>query len=205
MDAISQGELELVRFDTTELLREIQRTLFPNISSHVTCHYGRIPTLGFVQRQGENRHVISLHSLFNHPDTPELVVRHILIHELLHIEIPPRELREGELDPRVSRKKRGESHEKMGPISHPAEFWVRERALSPMRLVALKWIFEAFGGRLKYREREEGIWVRRWRSEYGRRVRRPTIEEIQAILLAEERKGFGTPGEVADIFQMKAG
>jgi hypothetical protein len=74
-----------------------------------------------------------------------------------------------------------------------------------MRLVALKWIFEAFGGRLKYREREEGIWVRRWRSEYGRRVRRPTIEEIQAILLAEERKGFGTPGEVADIFQMKAG
>jgi hypothetical protein len=95
MDAISQGELELVRFDTTEVLREIQRTLFPNISSHVTCHYGRIPTLGFVQQRGENRHVISLHSLFNHPDTPELVVRHILIHELLHIEIPPRELREG--------------------------------------------------------------------------------------------------------------
>ena len=149
--------------------------------------------------------MISLHSLFNHPDTPELVVRHILIHELLHIEIPPRELREGELDPRVSRKKRSKPQEKLGPISHPAEFWVRERALSPMRLVALKWIFEAFGGRLKYREREEGIWVRRWRSEYGRRVRRPTIEEIHAVLLDEERKGFGTPGEVAEIFQMKAG
>ena len=42
MDAISQGELELVRFDTTELLREIQRTLFPNISSHVTCHEIRL-------------------------------------------------------------------------------------------------------------------------------------------------------------------
>jgi hypothetical protein len=62
----------------------------------------------------------------------------------------------------------------------------------------MKWIFEAFGGRLKYREREEGIWVRKWRSEYGRRVVRPSIEEIRAMLLDEERKGLGVTGEVAE-------
>lgn len=198
MEAISQGELELVRFDTTELLREIQRTLFPHLSSNVTCLYGRIPTLGALHRVGEDRHVISLHSLFNHPDTPQVVVRHILIHELLHIEIPPRALREGELDPRISRKKGSEPLEPLGPIAHPSEFWMRERELSPDRLVAMKWIFEAFGGRLKYREREEGIWVRKWRSEYGRRVVRPSIEEIRAVLLDEERKGLGVAGEVAE-------
>ena len=202
MDAISQGELELVRFDTTELLREIEHTLFPKLSSDVTCHYGHIPNLGCVHKVSENRYVIVLHSLFNHPDTPEVAVRHLLIHELLHIEIPPRELREGELDPRVSRKKGAEPQELLGPIVHPAEFWVRERVLSPERLVAIKWIFEAFGGRLKYREREEGIWVRKWRSEYGRGIKRPTMDQIRALLLDEERKGFGTPGEVAGAFEM---
>ncbi len=199
MDAISQGELELVRFDTTELLREIERTLFPKLSSDVSCHYGHIPNLGCVHKVSENRYVIVLHSLFNHPDTPEVVVRHLLIHELLHIEIPPRELREGELDPRVSRKKGAEPQEPLGPIVHPAEFWVRERALSPERLLAMKWIFEAFGGRLKYREREEGIWVRKWRSEYGRGIVRPTIEAVRSLVRDEGRNGLGIPDEMAEV------
>jgi hypothetical protein len=61
MDAISQGELELVRFDITELLREIERTLFPKLSSDVTCHYGHIPNLGCVHKVSENGYVIVLH------------------------------------------------------------------------------------------------------------------------------------------------
>ena len=186
MDAITQGELELVRFDTNQVLRELQRTLFPTVSAHVTCLYGRIPALGFVDKVGENRYAISIHSMFNHPETPELVIRHLLIHELLHIEIPPRALREGEVDPRVPRNKRGEAHEPLGPITHPAEFWVRERELSPDRIVAMRWIFEAFGGRLKYRGREEGIWVRNGRREFGRRVVRPSIEEIRKGLSEED-------------------
>jgi hypothetical protein len=185
MQAISQGELELVRFDTNGLLREIQRTLFPKITSQVTCHYGHIPTLSFVERVGENRYAISLHSMFNHPETPELVIRHMLIHELLHLEVPARALREGEVDPRISRKKGQEPQESLGPIAHPAEFWVRERELSPDRIVAMRWIFEAFWGRLEYRAREEQFRVRKWRSEFGRRVVRPTIEEVRAGLLEQ--------------------
>lgn len=186
MEPISQGELELVRFDTSELLGEIQRTLFPKVSSHVTSHYGRIPTLGCLHRVGDNRHVISLHSMFNHPATPELVIRHLLIHELLHIEIPARELREGELDPRISRKRGSEPQEPLGPIHHPAEFWIRERALSPERRVAMRWIFVAFRGRLKYSAREEGLLVRKWKSEYGRGIVRPTIEEVRKGLEEED-------------------
>ena len=159
MQAISQGELELVRFDTNAVLREIQRTLFPKITSEVTCNYGHIPTLGFVEKVGENRHVISLHSMFNHPDTPELVIRHILIHELLHIEVPPRDLREGEVDPRISRKKGREEGPPLGPILHPAEFWVRK-----------------------------------WRREFGRRVVRPTIEQIRAGISEDEKRYPGMDG-----------
>lgn len=186
MRAISHGELELVRFDTNGLAREIQCSLFPMVSSHVTCRYGLIPTLGFVERVGENRHAISLHSMFNHPDTPELVVRHILIHELLHLEVPPRALREEELDPRISKKRRQEAQETLGPIVHPAEFWVRERELSPDRIVAMRWIFEAFRGRLLYQGRSEEIRVRKWRHEFGRRVVRPTIEQVRAELCEQD-------------------
>jgi hypothetical protein len=194
MQAISQGELELVRFDTNGLLREIQRNLFPKTTSQVICHYGHIPTLGFVQRVGENRHVISLHSMLNHPETPELVIRHLLIHELLHIEVPPRELREGEVDPRISRKKGREEGEALGPILHPAEFWIRERELSPDRIVAMRWVFEAFWGLLQYRTREEEMWVRKWRREFGRRVVRPTIEQIRAGLSEEAKRCPGMDG-----------
>lgn len=191
MEAISQGELELVRFDTNQVLRELQHSLFPSVSAHVTCHYGIVPALGYVRKVGEGRYAISLHSMFNHPETPELVIRHLLIHELLHIDIPPRPLREGEFDPRVPRTKRGEAHEPLGPITHPAEFWVRERELSPDRIVAMRWIFEAFGGCLKYRGREEGIYVRNGRREFGRRIIRPSIEEIRIRLSEEDRESSG--------------
>ena len=204
MPAISQGELELVRFNTTEILRELQRTIFPKLSCHVTCHYGRIPTLGCVNRVGVDRYVISVHSLFNHLDTPELVIRHILIHELLHIEIPPRPLRDGEVDPRISRKRGEVPQEPLDPIHHPAEFWVRERELSPDRIVAMRWIFEAFGGRLIYRAKEEGIWVRKWRSEYGRGIKRPSIEKVREGLKGEELSGRDLPEDVAEGFQMEA-
>ncbi len=71
--------------------------------------------------------------------------------------------------------------------------------LSPERLLAMKWIFEALGGRLKYREREEGIWVRKWRSEYGRGIVRPTIEAVRSLVRDEGRNGLGIPDEMAEV------
>ena len=58
----------------------------------------------------------------------------------------------------------------------------------------MKWIFEAFGGRLMYRGREEEIRVRKWRREFGRRVVRPTIEQIRAKL-CEQDTGYPNEGE----------
>jgi hypothetical protein len=126
-----------------------------------------------------------------------------LIHELLHIEIPPRPLREGEVDPRISRKRGELPQEPLGPIHHPAEFWVRERELSPDRIVAMRWIFEAFGCRLIYRAKEEGIWVRKWRSEYGRGIRRPSIERVKEEIKSEEISEGDMPGDMAEAFKVE--
>jgi hypothetical protein len=53
----------------------------------------------------------------------------------------------------------------------------------------MKWIFDAFGGRLMYRGKEEEIRVRKWRTEYGRRVVRPSIEQVRARV-SERETGY---------------
>lgn len=50
----------------------------------------------------------------------------------------------------------------------------------------MRWIFEAFRGRLLYQGRSEEIRVRMWRHEFGRRVVRPTIEQVRAKLCEQD-------------------
>lgn len=178
-DSVFQGEIELVRFDTTRMLADIQRSIFPKLTARVTCQYRHTPTLGFIRKFGDDRYAISLHSIFNHPDTPELVIRHVLIHELLHIEVPPRGLREGEVDPRISEKRTRRAKKDLGLISHPTEFWEREKEISPDRKLAMGWILEAFSDRLEMHSEEECIKVKKWRREYGCGIIRPTLEEAR--------------------------
>lgn len=180
--ALSQGELELVRFDTSALLAEIRAALFPEITSRITCLYGSIPTVANITKLRPERHVISLHTLLNHAGTPELVIRHILIHELLHIEIPPRELRAEEIDPRLPLKRSRKPQEPLGPLSHPPEFWERERLLSPERDVVMEWIHDAFGIWLKRDERTDGLWIRPGWKKCGKGIRRATLEEIRELV-----------------------
>ena len=107
----------------------------------VTCRYGMMKFLAGIVHVAADRHIISLHSILNHPDTPEFVIRHILIHELIHIEIPARDLREGEDDPRIARlarrKRKTRPAAPLGPIAHPPE--LRQRGdhrglhLQPLR------------------------------------------------------------------------
>jgi hypothetical protein len=67
----------------------------------------------------------------------------------------------------------------------------------------MRWIFEAFGGRLIYRAKEEGIWVRKWRGEYGRGIKRPSIEKVREGLKEEELSGRDMPEDVAEGFEIE--
>jgi hypothetical protein len=55
----------------------------------------------------------------------------------------------------------------------------------------MRWIFEAFRGRLKYSVKDEGLFVRKWRSEFGRGIVRPTIEVVRKGLSEEDAEYAG--------------
>jgi len=159
-----QGEIPRVSFDTDELLARVKHTYFASLTARVSYHYAETDSLASIRRCASDRFVILLHSLLNHPGTPVEVVQHILIHELIHVEIPPRELLAGEEDPRPRRKVRGQGAQKLGPISHPPEFWEREEALSVDRIAAMSWIIDSLYPRLRIDRFNERICVKSsWR------------------------------------------
>jgi hypothetical protein len=41
--------------------------------------------------------------------------------------------------------------------------------------------------------------VRKWRSEYGRGIVRPTIEAVRSLVRDEGRNGLGIPDEMAEV------
>lgn len=85
--------------------------------------------------------VINVHQIFNSPATPREVLDMLFTHEYIHLEIAPREIN-GRM------------------TSHPPEFWVRERELSPNRDVAWRWIYENFWGLLAPNGEVEAIYVK---------------------------------------------
>jgi len=162
----SQAELELLSFNTGGILSAIRQSAFPNLTAEVSHLYCVRPTLASISKINPERYVISLHSILNTHKTPEYVIRHILIHELIHIEIPPRDLIPGEDDPRLKEKRRGKRDcPPLGPISHPPEFWERESGLSPERESAMGWIIEQLWSFIKLDSQAERIEVKpNWRS-----------------------------------------
>lgn len=109
-----------------------------------TC-YWKAPALASIQLNWEEGPLIQISTLLNEPDTPYEVMEHIIIHELLHIEVPPREI-DGK------------------HVSHPPEFWERERALSPQAGKAMEWIFLRFFSDLKIDRKNECLFVKRYRK-----------------------------------------
>jgi hypothetical protein len=141
----SQCEFELTPYRADELLRELRAEYFPELRAPIAVMYARIPNLAriFVQGWGSGEpHVIQMSSLLNQPGTPIEVVRHILIHELLHLVVGP-----GECGGRQ--------------VKHTSTFWERERELSPDADLVVSWLFMNFGRQLVFNERQERIDVRK--------------------------------------------
>jgi hypothetical protein len=163
----------------------------------ITCRYPLMKFLAGIVHVAADRHIISLHSILNHPDTPEFVIRHILIHELIHIEIPARDLREGEDDPRIARQARRKRTTRpaalLGPISHPPEFWERESQISLKAEPAMEWVSEELGGWLQYDEHPEAIMVReKWRK-LGRLIHSVGREKALEIHQRAARRSSRSP------------
>lgn len=134
----------------------------------------RQPTLACVFRMSQPV-VIHLHSVLNHHQTPPEVLEYILIHELIHLVVHPREV-EGK------------------QTAHPPEFWELERRVAPEGGVAWYWIYSMLWEVLERDTEAEAIRVKRtWKRLMGRE--RWTMAEARGRFEEDQGAagGFGEP------------
>ncbi len=154
-------ELCFLPFDPWLLLQRVQGDFPKLVSKRIDLSLQSHPTLACIRDTGQSA-LILIHSVLNHPDTPEKLIEFIFRHELLHIEIPPREV---------------DGHW----TSHPPEFWDALRALAPEGALAGYWAITVLGRCLKTDKKRECIFVKsNWKS-FMRRGR-PTMEQIDTML-----------------------
>lgn len=135
-------------FSVREMLDSVKRDHFPEITIPVQLWFVTRGPLACIVDHGPSAEIF-VHQLLNHPDTPESVLRTIVIHELLHLRIPP--IYEGET-----------------LRQHPQEFWEAERNLSSERRKSWSWIYHNLWDSLKIDKKREGVFVRRnWRSTWS--------------------------------------
>jgi hypothetical protein len=159
-------ELSFFSFDPVCLLKRI-RTDFPKIESKRLYVYVQSqPALACV-RSDDKSAVVQVHSVLNHPDTPKEVMAFIFRHELLHLEIPARE---------VDGKR----------TSHPPEFWSAERALCPERTIAWNWLYLVLFPCLKFDPKHESAYVKsNWKRLMS--ADRPTVEQLSEVVNLESK------------------
>jgi len=113
----------------------------------------------------DDKHDIFLHSVLNHPDTPEQVIEYILIHELIHTRVPSREVN--------------------GIMKiHPPEFFEEEKRLVPERELYWAWIYIHLNGCIYPDKKHEGTIVKRnWKKSIsGHRL---SLEEFKRTFCIE--------------------
>jgi hypothetical protein len=157
----SPSELSFLPFDPWLLLQRVQGDFPKLVSKRIDLSLQTHPTLACIRQAGQSA-LILIHSVLNHPETPEKLIDFVFRHELLHIEIPPREV---------------DGHW----TSHPPEFWDALRALAPESELAWSWVIIVLGRCLKSDKKRECTFVKsNWKSLM--RGGRPTMAQIDTML-----------------------
>ncbi len=136
---VQQPMLDFTQRDLATVCERIRLAHFPSLAETPRIRFVQRGTLANIRRAPRGQ-LINLHAILNSPETPTHVFRWIMSHELLHLEIRPREIR-GRM------------------VAHPPEFFERELQLVPGRAAAKRWLFQTLGERLKVRPRLECIQV----------------------------------------------
>ena len=134
-----QPDLARTPYRLMDIVKDVQSRHFPEITTLPQCIFCRDKTLAFI-RPKDSPIRIQISTLLNTPKTPRQVIEHIILHELLHLIVPSREI-DGKM------------------VSHPPEFFEREAVLSPESSVVWSWIFGSFGQALKPNVDHECIYV----------------------------------------------
>jgi hypothetical protein len=153
-----KAELGLFSFDVYELFSECQN-VFPELEDFkIEFWIIRQPSLACIAVSDESASII-IHPVLNHTQTPIEIMRYIIIHELIHIIIRPREI-DGKI------------------IKHSPEFLEKEKELVPERHICWYWVYDTLFDCLKIDNENERTFVKRnWRKMM--RGGRPTYEEVR--------------------------
>lgn len=160
----STPELSFLNFDLHSLLCLTKSRVLGNaLNWQVRVFIEPRPTLAGIYISREERlGSIVLHPILNTSATPQAVIEHILIHELIHILIPSR---------KVKRKM----------TSHPEEFWELEKKLSLRRKETCNWMTIVLHEHLQHDKKKECIFVKKsWKNAH--RSSFPTVEQINKFL-----------------------
>lgn len=168
--------LEFVSFSMREALEKVRAGFFPELSVAIAYGFADMDALASVGCPKEgSKALVSIHPLFNHRATPEEVIGFVFKHELLHLVVPPRE---------VKGKRR----------THPPEFWERERAIAPEGRRVWLWIWVNFGPYLRRHPRLEVTRVKRGARKILDEPRL-SIEECEALYPTTPAQVGGLEGE----------
>jgi hypothetical protein len=148
--ARSQPCLPYTSFDLQRELESVRESVFPDLHLRTDCFYVSYGHLACICKDDEaGTATVYVHQVLNHADTPVEVARVICRHELLHLEIPAREV-DGKM------------------TDHSPEFREREAAISPERDMVWSWIWCNFGHYLHRMPKRECIKVLpQWRREWS--------------------------------------
>lgn len=142
-----QPGLPFLRFPLLENLQAIRERCFPNIRVPVEVCFVCAGPLACICVT-DKKAVIYVHQVLNQHRTPPTVMDLIHTHELLHLEIPSRQVNGRKTD-------------------HPPEFVAKEKLLCLRRDEAWNWIARNLWSCLKIRRRLERIdvlknWMQTW-------------------------------------------
>lgn len=141
------GQLSLpLEYPPDPLLEAVRRRRFPAIDGPIVVEVSGRGTLAYIESGGSIAPRVIAHAILNDAHVPAWVRAFVYTHELLHLEVRPRQIGKRLVD-------------------HPPEFWAREAELCPERDQAWRWIWANLGECLLKRPRLECIQVTgRWKA-----------------------------------------
>ena len=169
---LPQAVFPFVPFDLPAVLESVRRERVPEAPAGIPVAIYEQKPLACINFQEGVPTEIALHAILNRAELPEMVLRCIFTHELLHTMIPSREIR-GKL------------------VAHPPEFFEAELRAVPVGEVAdsWSWIWGNFLPHLNRQRRAQRIEVKRgWRDSF--RYPLFTVEEC--------RQRSGRAGDAAE-------
>jgi hypothetical protein len=160
---IPQAVFPFVPFDLPAVLETVRRERVPQAPAGIPVAFYEQESLACIHFREGGATGIGLHAILNRAELPEMVLRFLFTHELLHTVIPSREIR-GKL------------------VAHPPEFFEAELRAVPVGEVAdaWSWIWGNFFTHLKRQPRVQRIDVKRgWRDSFRDPLR--SVEECRGL------------------------